>query len=153
MHLETLIEFGDVLGGRDRVSLEMHLEDVIEPVWRCIWRPRSSELTDLLGGGDRASLVMHLEAVFEHIERSTWRPWSIKIGGVLGCCRSGVRRNRSWDSIHWLTRNCGNVESWVRQHWPRHEKLVRSGRLSIWGWCGTWWMLYSVLILDHGRER
>jgi len=40
----------DVLGGRDRASLEMHLET-----------ERSSELRDALGDWDRASLEMHLE--------------------------------------------------------------------------------------------
>jgi len=31
MHLEAVIdEFGDALGGRDRASLEIHLEGVIE---------------------------------------------------------------------------------------------------------------------------
>jgi len=47
------------------VTLEMHSEAVIERVWRCTWRPRSSELRDALGGRDRASLDMHLEAVIE----------------------------------------------------------------------------------------
>jgi len=51
----------------------MHLEAVIERVWRFIWRLRSSnsdalgvrdqvELRDTLGGCDRESLEMHLEA-------------------------------------------------------------------------------------------
>jgi len=43
----------------------MHFEAVIERVSRCIWRPRSSELTAALGGQDRASLEMHLEAEIE----------------------------------------------------------------------------------------
>jgi len=69
-----LSRFGDATGGRDRASLEMHfqvvivnsemhLEAVIERVWRCTWRLRSSELRDALGGRDRASLEMHLEAM------------------------------------------------------------------------------------------
>jgi len=32
-------EFGDTLGGRDGVNLEMHSEILIEPVERCTWRP------------------------------------------------------------------------------------------------------------------
>jgi len=60
-----LIEFGDALGGPDGVNSEMHWEAVIERVWRCIWRPRLSELTDELGGRDRASLDMNLEAEIE----------------------------------------------------------------------------------------
>jgi len=55
----------DALGGQDRVNSEIHSEAVIERVWRCIWRPRSSELRDALGGRDRASLEMHWEAVIE----------------------------------------------------------------------------------------
>jgi len=55
----------DALGGRDRAGLEMHLEAEnklnsemhmeaeIERVWRCIWRPRSSNSEN------------HLEAVME----------------------------------------------------------------------------------------
>jgi len=59
---------------------------------------------------------MHLEVVIERVWRCTWRPRSIKIGGVLGGGqsaggRSGGRCDGSCDSIHWLTRNRGNVES------------------------------------------
>jgi len=60
-HLPSLLE--DVLGGHDRACLEMHMEAGIERVWRCTWRPRSSELSDSLGVADRASLKMHLEVV------------------------------------------------------------------------------------------
>jgi len=38
------------LGGRDRSSLKMHFEPKIERVWRCTWRPKSSELRAALGG-------------------------------------------------------------------------------------------------------
>jgi hypothetical protein len=74
MHLEAEIEYlRDALGGRERASLEMHLEveiklnsemhleAVIERDWRCIWRPRSSHSE------------MHLEAVIERVWRCTWR--------------------------------------------------------------------------------
>ena len=63
MHPPSLIN--NVLGGCDRVSLEMNLEAVIERVWRGNWRPRLSELRDALGGQDRASLEMHFEAMFK----------------------------------------------------------------------------------------
>jgi len=36
-----------------------------ERVWRCTWKPRSSELRDTLRGHDRASLEMHFEAEIE----------------------------------------------------------------------------------------
>jgi hypothetical protein len=42
MHLEAEI----------KLNLEMHLEAVIERVWRCTWRPLSSEFGDALGGHD-----------------------------------------------------------------------------------------------------
>jgi len=77
----------------------------------------------------------------------------IEMGGVLGGGPFGGRRDGSWDSIHWLTCNCRNVESWVQQHPPRDEKLAGSVRLSILGWCCTWCMLYSVLTHDHCMER
>jgi len=41
----------------------MHLEAVIEQVWRCTWRPRSSELRDVLRGHDRLRLEEYLKAV------------------------------------------------------------------------------------------
>jgi len=45
-----------------RHSLTIYLEAVIKLVWRCTWRPNSSELRDALGGHDGSSLEMHLEA-------------------------------------------------------------------------------------------
>jgi len=74
MHLEDMTvrtsrpkssESGDTLGGRNGASLEMHLEAVIDRVWRCTGRPRWSELRDALGGRDRASLEMQWEAEME----------------------------------------------------------------------------------------
>jgi hypothetical protein len=47
------------------VNSEMHFEAVIELVWRCTWRPKSSELRDALGGRDRSSVEMHWEAKIE----------------------------------------------------------------------------------------
>jgi len=47
------------------VNSELHLEAVIERVWRCTWRPRSSELSAAHGGRDRASLEMHWQAEVE----------------------------------------------------------------------------------------
>ena len=43
--------------------MEIPWEAVIEGVWRCIWKPGSSECGDSLGGRARASLEMHMEAV------------------------------------------------------------------------------------------
>jgi len=86
----------------------MYLETIIERVWRCTLRLRSSELRDALAGRDRAtfemhleterlaehrdalgshdcaSLEMHLEAVIECAKRCTWRlQWRV-LGDALG---------------------------------------------------------------------
>jgi len=92
---------------------------------------------------------MHLEAVSERVWRCTWRPWSSVIGGVLGGGRSGGGRSGgrcdgSWDSIHWLTGNRGNVESSVQSGPPRDEWLSGSGRQSMFGWCSARCMQCSV---------
>jgi len=83
---------GDALGGRDRVTQrctwrpwscnwEMHLEAVIERVWRYTGWPWSSELRDAPGGCDRVNWEMYLEAAIERVWRCTWRPWSCELGG------------------------------------------------------------------------
>jgi len=77
-------DFGDALGGRDRSSLEMHLE--AEMVWtqRCTWRPWSSEFGDALGGPDGVNSEMHLEAVINPVWRYTWSPRAREFGDALG---------------------------------------------------------------------
>jgi hypothetical protein len=57
-----LSEFGDGLGGQDRVNREVHLEAAINRVSRCTGRPSSSKIQDALAGYDRARLVEYLEA-------------------------------------------------------------------------------------------
>jgi len=151
-----------------RCSLKMYLEAVIKHVWRCTWRLRSSELRDGLGGREWAKLVMHMEAVIECLGRYTWRRWSIKIGGEFeggrsrgdwseggesggsecggsdsGGSRSGGMCDWSWDSIHWLTHNCGNVEIWVHQGPLGADRLAWSGRQLIVRWCSMRCMQYS----------
>jgi hypothetical protein len=142
-------EFGDALEGLGRAGLEMHLEAEIywnsemhmegmtERVLKCSWRPQSW------------NTERHLEAMIERVGRCTCRPWSIGIQGVLGGGwswggRSVGRCDSSWDSIHWCTHNCGNVESWVQYSPQRDERLAGSGRQFILGWCCTRCMLYSV---------
>jgi len=90
IHLEAVIEWvwRYALGGHDRVNIQA----VIERVWRCTWRPWSCELA----GCNRASLEIHLEAAIERVWRCTWRPWSSEFGQVLGGSRWTVRQ----DSIH-----------------------------------------------------
>ena len=64
----------NVFGARARASWERHFDVVIEPVWRCTLRPRSSELRDALGGRDRARLEMQLETEIEWTQRCSLRP-------------------------------------------------------------------------------
>jgi hypothetical protein len=69
----------------------MHLEAEIERVWRCVWRPRSSNSEIYLEaeiklnsemhlevGIERVwrscNSAMHLEAEIERVCRCTWRP-------------------------------------------------------------------------------
>ena len=154
-----LSELRDALGGRDTARLELNWEAVIEWVWRRNWRPRLSELRDAIGNQDWVNSEMHWEAGIEWVWRCTYRLWSSGIREVLRRGRFGGRWDGSLVSIHWLTCNCGNVETWIQQHPPRDGKLVGSrildcsGRLLILGWCCTWCMLYSVLSHDHGMER
>jgi len=149
-------ELRDALGGHERVSLEMRSETVIGQVWTCTLRTWLSEVGDATGDWDWVNSDMNCKVVIERVWRCTCRLWSSRIGGVLGTRQFGGRRHASCDSIHWLTWNCGNVESWVQQHPPGDgklarraklagsAKLARCGRLSILGWCCTWCMLYTV---------
>jgi hypothetical protein len=61
------------------VNRELQLQAVIDRVWRCTWRPRSSELRAVLVGRDRSSLEMHLEEGIEctemHREAVIERVW------------------------------------------------------------------------------
>jgi len=114
--------FDDALGDRDHVNSEMHFGAVIEQVWRFTWRPRSSGLRDALESHVWTFWEIHLEAMIEQDFRSTWRRlmwklmtwrrsiwrqsiWSSESGGG----RSGGMCDGSWDSIHWLTCDCGSV--------------------------------------------
>jgi len=47
------------------VNSEMALEDVIERLCRCTWRPGSRELRNEIGGHDRATLETYLQAEIE----------------------------------------------------------------------------------------
>jgi len=122
----------NIFGSCDRASLKMNLTAEMEWTQRYTWRPWLSEFGHALGGRDRVNSAMHAAAVPEQVWRYTCRLWSSEIGGVLGGGRFGGRRDGSWDSIHWLTCNCGNVESWV-QLLPRDEEQAGSGQLSILG--------------------
>jgi len=77
------------------VNSRMHFEAVIERVWRCNWRPGSSELRAALGGRDLSSLEMHLKVVIDRVWRCTGRPRSRELRDALGGC------NRSSLEMHW----------------------------------------------------
>jgi len=79
-----------ILAGRDRLSLVMHWEAVIEQVWRYTWRPRWSELRDAPGGRHGVNSELNLEAVIDRLWGCTWRPWSIQFGDA----------NRDWDWVN-----------------------------------------------------
>jgi hypothetical protein len=163
-------EFEDVLGGCDCASLEINLEAVMVPVWRCTWRPSWYKL----GWRIRGRLEIRLEAVIEWDQRCAWRTWVCKNGAVFwggncGACRSVGRRAGSCDFIHWLTCNCENIQSWVQHDLQRDERLAGSRRQLSMGWrsmrcmpysvyavlsvCCTRCIPYSVLTMDYGMER
>jgi len=121
VHPPSLIN--DVLGGRDRASWEMHLEAVIERVWRGTLRPWSSEFGDAIGGRDRANL----EAVIERVWRCTLRPW-------LWTQRCTGRP--------WLSEFGDALAGYDQARLEEYLEAV-----------DTWCMLYSVLSHDHGMER
>jgi len=56
----------------------MHLEAVVERVWRYVLgghdRVNVEAAIKQFGGRNRASLEMHLEAAIERVWRCTWRP-------------------------------------------------------------------------------
>ena len=147
-------ELRDTLQGRDRASMEMHLEAEIEWTQRCtwrlwcsefgdalgghdraswgrhLWRPWSSELSDALRGCNRASLEMHLQAMTERDGRSTWR-WSIwrrSIGGSLSASKTLL--------INRLTQNRGNGTRWLYL-WSSYWELAGGGR-SVGRHAGSW---------------
>jgi hypothetical protein len=85
MHLEAEIE----------LNSERHFEAVMVRVWRCIWRPRSSNSEMHLEAEIKLNSEMHLEAGIERdwgctsrprsslTQRCTWRPKSREFGDAL----------------------------------------------------------------------
>jgi len=74
-------DFGDALGGHDRVNSEMQWEAVIEQDWRCTLRPWSSELRDALGGrvweSWRCTLSPRLSELRDALRGRDWASWKI----------------------------------------------------------------------------
>jgi len=173
---EWLSELRDALGGHDQANLEIDQEPII--VWTS--KPWSSKFENARG----CHISGNWKAVSRWVWRWTWVPWYIEIRRVLGGSRSGGgglggRGEGSWDSIHLLPDNHGNVESWVRQDPPNDERWEMTERLGVrdsWSWndvilsfWSTWCMvylvyavlgvccisrmLYSVLAHNYGMER
>jgi len=67
-----------------RRFLKIYLDSAIELVWRCTWKPWSSELRDALGAHDRSSYEMHWEAVIVPIWRCNWRLRLSELRDALG---------------------------------------------------------------------
>jgi len=61
--------YSSILGRRsgdaNRETIEMHLEVVIEGVYRCTWRPPLSKFGDGLEGHDRVNSEMDMDPVIE----------------------------------------------------------------------------------------
>ena len=120
----------------------MHLEAVIERVWRCTWRPRSSELRDALRGRNQSSLEMHWEAVIEQVWTCTWRPRSSELRDAFpGCDRA------SWEmpleaQMEW-THRC-TWRPWRIQFghalgvWDRVHSEMHSEAMIEQAWSSTW---------------
>jgi len=105
-HSETLIRWvwrctcrprSCALGSCDQAILEMHLEAVIERLWRYA-----------LDGHDRANL----EATIERVWRSTWRlQWSQFGDSLRGCNQTTLKMHLKWDTEQgwictWMAWSC-----------------------------------------------
>jgi len=98
LHLAHSTSVTPVAAYTHHPSLTIYLEAMIELVWRCTWRPRSSELRDALGGRDGLSLEIHWEAVIEQVWRCTWRPRSSELRDALGG-RDGSSLEMHWEAV------------------------------------------------------
>jgi len=122
--------FGDALWGRDQVDWEIHLEAVVDRIWRCAGRPRWSELRDALGGHDWSSLEIHWEAVIERVWTWACRPRLSELRDALrGCDRASLEMHvqamieRDWRS------------TWRRSIWRearRQLSLYSLVNLKLW---------------------
>jgi len=137
MHLEADIEWnqrwtwqlclsesGDALGGRNQANSEMHLDAVIQCIGKYTWTPWLMNIGGVLGGGwsggnwsgDNWSGGNRFEgncSAGGQPERS--QSGAREFGySESWPGRSGGMCDGSWDSIYWLTRDCGNVQNWAQ---------------------------------------
>jgi len=134
-----VIEHGwEALGDGDRVNSEMHLEAVIERVWICTWRLRSSVFGDALEGDDRANLQAVIERVWRYtcrpglseLRRCTWRLWSTEFSDALwGCDRASLEMHLQ-AMIEWDWRSNWRRSIW-RKAW-RQLRLYSFVNLELW---------------------
>ena len=114
IYIATNLQLRDRLRGRDRASLEMHLEAEIEWTESCTWRPWSSEFGDALGGRDGVNWELHLEAVIDRVWRCSWRPRLTALRDALG----------GRDRVHWEMHLEAVIEGVWRCTWrPRSSAL------------------------------
>jgi len=91
-------ELWDSVLGRDRASLEMHLETDIEWTQICTCRPWSSKFIDTIGDWDLVHSEMHCEAVIGWVWICTWRRRFSKLTEAhRGCDRESCEMQLSTD--------------------------------------------------------
>jgi hypothetical protein len=84
LHIALSLSVTQVSGYTHRHILRIYLNAMIERVWRCTCRPRTSGLSDALGGADRLSLEKHLETVIERVWRCNWSLRLSELSDPLG---------------------------------------------------------------------
>ena len=109
VHRPSLIN--DVLGGRDRASLEMQLQTEIEWTQGCTGRLWSTVFGDALWCHDQLNLEMHSEAVIELVWRCTWRRRSSELRAALGGRDRASLEMQLETEIEWTQRCTGRLRS------------------------------------------
>ena len=116
----------------------MHSEAVIEQVWRCIWRLRSSEIGNLEGGGKEARRV--LMRLYLLVSSLT----------TVGMWWGDLIFRLSWRAGWWRSILLGGTPEAAATFRGPFVIMTMKGRQTILGGCCTQWMLYLVLTQDHG---
>jgi len=147
--------FGDILGLRDHVNLEIHSEAVTKQVWRYNWIPRYTDFGDALGVHDRLKLKEYFKA--DDLDADDLEAVDLEVvnleavdreGGVTAAVTlyigyriiGGIYRIE-YNKVHQAIRDwqgAGDSQSWDD---------------AVLGVCSTWCMQYLVLTNDHGIER
>jgi hypothetical protein len=117
-------EFGDTLGGRVWLNLEIYSKIVIESVWRCTWTRWLCEPA----GRNWESLEIHLEAMIERVWRCTGRPWLNEFRDTLGGSDS-ARSDKYWEVVNGWHAGCWNfIHSFVNmQPWECVKVILPFG--------------------------